>query len=339
MIKNLPEKALGVTLDDKNNMGYGELPLPKLKPDDVLVEIFGGPINPSDVYFLEGTYPVKRNRPTITGFEGSGRVIGTGGSGKFEWLVGKNICFFGGDERSFGSYGNYSVMPGHTVFPLPEGVDLKTGSACLVNPLTVEIFIDLCEKREWKAMVHTGAAGALGKILISACKKKNLVLINIVRTDNQVQQLKSLGSEHVLNCTSPTFKKDFLALSFKLKPKVFFDAVSGKTGSEIISLMPNDSFVYSYGNLSRDNLSFDPSILLFKNITIGGIWLSKYAGRKDIGALAMTAFQNLSDGTYATTFAKEFPPSQMKEALDYYAKNASQGKVLIRNPMFGTYKL
>lgn len=333
------EHASGATLDDNNVLGFGKLKLPKLKPSDVLVEVFGGPINPSDVYYTEGLYPVKKNKPTICGFEGSGIVVQTGGDKNLDWLLGQRVCYFGGDERSFGSWGDFSVMPGNMVYPLPEGLDLAQGSCCLVNPLTVEIFMKICEDRKIKSIVHTGAAGALGKMLIQACKEQNITLINIVRSDAQVAMLTNKGSQYVLNSLAATFVDDFAKLSRNLKPRAFFDAVGGQLGSLIISLMPGNSTTYAYGNLSREDYRLKPEHFLFKNIKLEGIWLSKWAGNPEMIALVGRAFERLSDGTYKTDISKEFHPHQIREALDYYAKNASRGKVLIRNPTFDQQKL
>ena len=277
--------------------------------------------------------------PTICGFEGSGVVVQVGGDKKYEWLLGQKVCYFGGDERSFGSWGSFSVLPGSMVFPLPEGVDLKQGSCCLVNPLTVEIFLDVCEKKAHKCVVHTGAAGALGKMFISGCAKKNVKLINIVRTDEQVKQLKSEGSQYVLNCASSSFVKDFVALSKELRPSGFFDAVAGPVGSVIMSSLPNNATVYVYGNLSWEDYKLNPGIFLFKNIKLEGLWLSKYGSKDDIAMLAASAFERLSEGTYKTVFSKDFEPKQIKEALDYYSKHASKGKVFIKNPLFTQQKL
>ncbi len=324
--------ARGAVLDKHNKLTFGELPLPELRTDDVLVEVFGGPINPSDVYFTEGTYPVKRDRPTICGFEGSGVVVGTGGNKRHDWLVGRKVCFFGGDERSFGSWGDYTVMPASTVFPLPDNVDLEQGASCLVNPLTVEIFIYECKQNNHKAVVHTGAAGSLGKILVAACKKHSIALINVVRTEAQVRQLEQLGSQHTLNSSSSGFAKDFEALARSLKASAFFDAVCGPTGSLICELMPPKSTVYAYGVLSRMNYNFNPSILIFKSVKLQGIWLSKYGSKPEVfGELVSSAFENIGEGTYKTVYAREFTPDQIHEALKFYEANASAGKVMIKN--------
>lgn len=331
--------ATGAILDSSNRLSHGSLKLPPLKPTDVLVEVYGGPINPSDVYYTEGLYPVRRNKPTICGFEGSGVVVQTGGDQRFSWLKGQKVCFFGGDERSFGSWGDFTVMPGHTVFPLPEGINLKQGSCCLVNPLTVEIFLKVCEDKKHKCIVHTGAAGALGKMLIKGCAENGIKLINIVRSEEQVDMLKKSGSQYVLNSQTKSFANDFASLVKELRPSGFFDAVAGQVGSLIVTLMTSNSSVYVYGNLSREDYKMNPTPILFKNIKIEGIWLTKWAAKQEIAGLAAQAFSRLADGTYLTTFAQEFPPSKIKEAIEYYSKNASKGKVLIKNPNFTEEKL
>ena len=342
-MENSPQKikmARGAVLDKNNKLYFGELPLPELRHDDLLVEVYGGPINPSDVYFTEGTYPVKRNRPTICGFEGSGVVVSTGGNERNKWLVGRKVCYFGGDERSFGSWGDYTVMPAATVYPLPDNIDLDQGASSLVNPLTVEIFMYECSKAGHKSIVHTGAAGSLGKLLVSACRKNNITLINIVRTEGQVQSLKNLGCEHNLNSGSSTFAEDFTSLSKKVRPTAFFDAVCGPVGSQICELMPPRSVIYAYGNLSRQNYSFNPSILIFKSINLQGVWLTKYANKPEImGEIISNTFENIGSGAYKTFYAREFTPDQIHEAFAYYEKNASVGKVMIKNWKYLSQKL
>lgn len=328
------EYSYGVCLDSKNKLSVGKLKLPELLPTDVLIEVYGGPINPSDVYYTQGLYPVRKNLPTICGFEGSGVVIKTGGDPKNEWLKGQKVCFSAGDQRSFGTWGTYTVMPAKMVFPLPEEIDLKQGASCLVNPLTVEIFMHECEKSNHKVIVHNGAAGSLGKMLLNACLRKGITLINIVRKDAQIDQLKKLGAEHVLNSSVATFEKDFVGLCRKLRPTAFFDAVTGKPGAQIIVLMPPKSTTYVYGNLERDLYNINPATIIFKNLRIRGLWLSHYFGRKDFGVLAMGAFENLKGGTYKTVYAKEFTPDKIEEAFKFYENNASAGKVLIINPNF-----
>lgn len=167
----------------------------------------------------------------------------------------------------------------------------------------------------------------------------NITLINIVRSEKQVEIVRSLGGKYVLNSQSKTFPTDLEKMFKELRPMAFFDAVCGPVGSLIAIQMPPRSTVYTYGNLSREDYTFNPSILIFKSIKFEGVWLTKYAGAKETQHLAMNAFEKIKEGKIKTIFAKEYPPQQIKEALQFYSTNASDGKVLIVNPKYAQQRL
>ena len=56
------------------------------------------------------------------------------------------------------------------------------------------------------AIVHTAAASALGQMLVKYCASEGVPLVNIVRKDEQVSLLKSLGAEYVVNSSADTFR-------------------------------------------------------------------------------------------------------------------------------------
>ena len=84
--------------------------MPKLNSGEVLIKILAAPINPSDVFFMKGMYhkwdvfPLKY--PTVSGWEGSGIVVQSGG-GIMAWrAMGKRVSFaVNGKDPEFSSYG------------------------------------------------------------------------------------------------------------------------------------------------------------------------------------------------------------------------------------------
>ena len=56
-------------------------PLPKLQPDEVLLEMLYSPVNPSDLLYTRGLYGRKPQLPCVPGFEGVGIVKEVGSSG------------------------------------------------------------------------------------------------------------------------------------------------------------------------------------------------------------------------------------------------------------------
>lgn len=69
----------------------------------------------------------------------------------------------------------------------------------IVNPLSAVGLCQLALSSNATACVQTAAASQLGKMLIYLCKQENITLINIVRSEDQVQSLKEMGCEYVLN--------------------------------------------------------------------------------------------------------------------------------------------
>lgn len=102
--------------------------------------------------------------------------------------------------------------------------------------------------------MHTAAASALGKMLVPACKAAGIVLINVVRREEQVELLKGLGAEHIINTGKDDWKQTTTALFNELKPQALFDAVGGSTASDLFALLPHNTVTYNYGGLSGENI-------------------------------------------------------------------------------------
>jgi NADPH:quinone reductase-like Zn-dependent oxidoreductase len=310
--------------------------LRELGENDVLVKVHSAAINPSDVAFTKGYYPAKKNFPTIGGFEGSGVVVQTGSSSHASALKDKKVAFISSNPEDFGSWGEYTVLNSHKAYPVPEGVSLEEAACALVNPLTVEGFIVTCQEQGHKAIVHSAAASSLGKMLVKACKKNNIVLINIVRRPEQVETLEKLGAEHILNSSDAAFETDLAYRISQYHPTAFFDAVGGQLGTTVFTHLPVGSTAYLYGVLSGDRAYNVPAgDLIFKKKMLRGWWLTAELEEPQRALkIMMGSFANLASGDYKSEISKSFPHEKYQEALEFYSKNASEGKVVLHNPSF-----
>lgn len=102
----------------------------------------------------------------------------------------------------------------------------------------------------------------------------NITLINFVRRQEQVDILKSLGAEHIINTSEENWKEQTTELFGQLKPQAFFDAIGGETASDIFELMPNNSTTYNYGALSLRPIAATSIDLIFKCKVLKGYWLT-----------------------------------------------------------------
>ena len=231
-----------------------------------------------------------------------------------------------------GSFGEYAVVEGNGCLPLPDHVDLEQGAGLFVNPYTALIFMQICKRDNVKSIVHTGAAGSLGKFLNTLCAKEGITLINIVRKAEQVDMLKALGATEVLNCSLDTFGADMRRSFKKHKPGMFFDCVSGDLGTKIFCAMPMHSTTYVYGALDLKPYELPAGELIFKPKILRGFWMSVWVNENPeaLPALNKDVMKNVHAGDYNLTISNRFKPSDFEKAVEYYQANQSKGKVLLQ---------
>ena len=313
------------------------MPLRELGDDDLLIKVHSGPINPNDFYFIEDRYPGSRRQvPTIAGFEGSGLVLQTGKSAEASAMKDKRVAFFAGGPHDLGSWGSFTVVNRRLVIPLPDMISYEQGACTNCNPLSAEAIVITCKENGHACIINSPAASSLGKMLVVACKREGITLINLVRRPEQAAVLKDLGCEYILDSSSTSFEADLKATFEQLKPSAFFDGVGGSVGTTVFDHMPTSSTTYCYGMLSGEPISAaSVSDLLFKKKTLRGWWITaEFENLPKAFKIVKGALENMAKGEYKTTIVKTFAPADFKEAMIEAKALASQGKVLIQNPDF-----
>jgi NADPH2:quinone reductase len=375
MAANLPDQALElrslVTARGTLELSLHDVPVPSPAPNEVLVRVEASPINPSDLGLLiagadmsTATVTGPPERPIVTatlapialqglsarvdkslpvGNEGAGTVVAAGSSAAAQALVGKTVGIAGG-----AMYSQYRAVDAAACLVLPEGATAKDGASSFVNPLTALGMLETMRREGHSALVHTAAASNLGQMLVKLCLADGVPLVNIVRKPDQEALLRSLGSVHVLNSSSPAFSTDLVEALKETSATLAFDATGGGTlASQIVSGMEEAASataaeysrygstvhkqVYIYGGLDTS-----PTVLT-RNFGmawgIGG-WLLTYflqnAGAETIGQLRARVAAELTT-TFASTYAQEVSLAGMlmPDAFQAYVKRATGEKFLV----------
>lgn len=242
-------------------LSLARVPVPEPAADEVVVRMEASPINPSDLGLLLGpadvskltvagtgddavvTAPVpeqflraltaRLDQSMPVGNEGAGVVIAAGSSPEAQALIGKNVALLGG-----AMYAQHRAVKAADVLVLPEGASPADGASCFVNPLTALSMTEVMRREGHTALVHTAAASNLGQMLQKICTKDGIGLVNIVRSQQQVDILKGLGAEHVLDSTAPDFMDRLIEALDATGATLAFDAIGGgKLASQILSAM------------------------------------------------------------------------------------------------------
>jgi len=307
-----------------------EKPVPRPKPGQVLVKIGASPVNPADLAFVSGRYGVRRPLPTVPGWEGSGQVVTTGGGLMARFLLGRRVACAAVDG-SDGAWAEYMVTSPLRCIPLRKHVTTEQGATLLVNPLSAWAMMDLVRRGGHRALVQTAAAGALGRMLYRLSRRVSLPTINIVRRPEQVELLRSIGVEHVLNSQAPDFDERLSQLCEQLKATVALDAVAGEMTHRLLQAMPRRAEIMVYGALSNQPCQVSPGQLIFKRQRVRGFWLSTWKPR--FGMLGMLyagwQIQTLLGQELKTEIQDRVPLSEAISGMERYVNQMTEGKILL----------
>lgn len=229
-------------------MALKDVPMPTPKDDQVVVRIEATPINPSDHGVMFGwasmdkasskgsgkntvlSAPVspagmgvmkaRISQDLPVGNEGAGTVVAAGKDA--QGLMGKVVAVMGG-----GMYAQYRCVPAAMCMPLLPGHTARDGASSFVNPLTALSMVETMRMEGHNALVHTAAASNLGQMLNKICMADGVELVNIVRRQEQVDILKSLGAKHIVNSSSDSFMADLTDAIHATGATLAFDATGG----------------------------------------------------------------------------------------------------------------
>ena len=346
--------------------------MPEPKEDEVLIRIEASPINPSDLGLLIGPADVssmsvsgegenavvtmdipeglmrmletRLDQSLPVGNEGGGVVV-KAGSKDLEDLVGKTVGVAGGSM-----YSQYRCVNAASCFVMHEGVTSAESASCFVNPLTALGMVETMRLENHSALVHTAAASNLGQMLIKICLDEDVPLVNIVRKEEHVEKLNSLGAKFVCNSSKDTFIQDLVNALVETGATIGFDATGGgKLAGQILTAMEvaanqtatdynrygSNTFkqVYIYGGLDRSPTTLNRAFGF--SWSLGGWLLTPFIGR--IGPERFEELkQKVADEiktTFASHYTKEISLEEVlqPENINVYSKQATGEKYLV-NP-------
>ena len=340
MIEPVPAEASALLLERHDldlpsaiqSLRVTRRPVPRPGPGQVLVRVEAAPCNPSDLLFLQGLYGVSKPLPTAPGWEGAGTVVASGGSWIGRRLVGKRVAC-AGQTVGDGTWAQYYLTLARTCVPLHRDLDLERGATLIINPLTAIGLMEEARRCGARAVIQTAGASQVGRMVLRLASEAGLPLVNVVRRDDQVELMRSLGAEHVINSQSDGFDDDLRRLCGDLRVTVAFEAVAGEMTGRLLEAMPRGSTAIVYGALSEEPCgAINPIGVIFEGKRVEGFYLGSWLLRRGlISMLRLTSrVQRLvREGGLETKVQRHAGLDDAVEALLQYQRRMTDGKVLI----------
>lgn len=306
--------------------------MPTPGPGQVLVRVEAAACNPSDIIFLTGSYVTPKELPTAPGWEGAGTVVAAGPGLFGRFLRGRRVAF-GSLETADGSWSEYCLTDASRCIPLAKGVATEQAADLIVNPMTAVAMLALARSGGHRAAISTAAASQLGRMLVALSKREGYPVIHTVRRSEQAELLHSLGAEHVLDSSTPTFEEDLAAKAKELKATFAFDAIAGESPAQLLQAMPPRSKVLVYGVLAgAREMPMDVGPVLSSASGVEGFYLVHWmeqAGPLQLLLAARKVQRLFADGTFETQIARRVSLEDAVDGIEAYMNDMTGGKTLL----------
>lgn len=307
-----------------------EAPVPEPKAGEVRIRVKAAPVNPSDSLFVQGFYGMQPRFPdSPAGFEGAGEidVIGTGIGDGIKLAKGMKVCF-----AALGTWSEYVVVPAYQLVPLPEGLSWEEGAQLFVNPFTALAMLEEAHLQKGDWLLLTAGYSAVSKMVVKIAKERGIRTICTVRRPEQADMLHMMGAEAVINTQKDSVSERVRALTDKQGVKACFEAVGGEAAEEALQCMSKGGKMIIYGLLSGKDAKLNSGLLIFREITIKGFWLSRWMVESSLSTKAKLASELHSlvkKEVIPFEVGATFPLDKAGQAVTYCDTPGKSGKAII----------
>lgn len=317
-------------------IGFSELPVPVLQPDELLVEVHAAGLNPIDNMIPTGMFkPVmKFQLPATIGSDLAGVVV----------EVGSQVTRFKKGDAVFaslfdlgsGSLAEFAVVPERVAAIKPENLDfVQAASIPMVGLTSWQALKDRANVQKGQKVFIPAGAGGIGSFAIQLAKYFGAKVGTTTSTGN-VQLVSSLGADEVVDYKKHQFEKTLhgydMVLGTLRGDEIERSINILKPGAKIVSLVgPLDvtfasarrlNFILKvvFGLMSRKIMRLAAK----REVSYSFLFVRPDGGQlSEIGAL-------LNAERIRPVIDKVFPFGEAKEALEYLAQGRAKGKIVVK---------
>lgn len=205
----------------KGKLEIKDVPLPAVKPRDVLVKIHACGVCHTDLHACHGDWPVKPKMPLVPGHEGVGEIVQVGSEihhlkigdrvgvpwlysacGHCEYCLSgrETLCL---DQQNAGysvngGYAEYCLAHGEYVVKIPDGLSYVDAAPLFCAGVTTYKALKVTEVKpgQWVAII---GVGGLGHLAVQYAKAMGMNVIAVDTGAEKMALAKELGAEHCID--------------------------------------------------------------------------------------------------------------------------------------------
>ncbi len=294
---------------------YDEVPLPKPRPGEFLVEVHYAAVNPVDAKIRQGAFPLFKARlPATIGRDIAGVVRAVGGKApkgrRSPFRVGDEV--FGMLDYDRGAYAEYTLASARELARRPMKVTERDAATLGVAALTAwqGLFDHGRLKRGQRVLIH-GAAGGVGHFAVQFAKMAGATVI-ATASKRDLRWVTKLGADEVIDFKNQRFEEHTGGIDLVL------DLVAGETQERSWAVLKEagGALVSTLSEPSKAEARRHKARALRMVVKVKGDQLKKIASLVDSGRVKVTA-------------ARVFPLREAGKAHACLENDHVRGKVIL----------
>jgi NADPH:quinone reductase and related Zn-dependent oxidoreductases len=302
-------------------------PLPEPGPGQVRVRMRMSAIHNHDLLTVSGDYGIKPQLPAVAGTEATG-VVDAVGEGVTHLQPGQRVAASGQ-----GAWADYYLASAASAVPLPDAISDEAAAQMISMPLSALALLDYLEAKPGDWIIQNAANGAVGRTLAMFAKRRGVHVVNVVRRESAVEEMRGLSIDHVVSTDSAGWKNEVARFTGGAPIKAAIDGVGGASSGELLSLLGQKGVLLSFGLMSGQPMQLSPGDLIFKETVVKGFWLAKVGpalGPEKIGRLVGEIVQSVAKGEIDLPVSGICDLADVARAVAAAAEGHRKGKVLIK---------
>ncbi|MFC5288034.1 quinone oxidoreductase family protein [Actinokineospora guangxiensis] len=293
-------------------------------PGEVLVDVAAAGVNYIDTYHRAGAYPLPL--PFGIGLEGAGTVSAVGEGARA--AVGDRVAWSG----TLGSYAAQAVVPVADTVPVPDGVELETAAALMLQGLTAHYLVTSVHSvREGDTVLVHAAAGGVGLLLTQLAKARGARVIGTVSTAAKAELAEAAGAAHVIRYDEVDFADAVRELTDGDGVHAVYDGVGATTFDASLSVVRRRGVLALFGAASGPVPPVDPQRLNQQ----GSIYLTRpklgdfVATPEELRARTDDLFQAVLAGALDVRVGAQYALAEVRAAHEDLEGRRTTGKLLL----------
>lgn len=309
-------------------LALGNVALPVLRPDDVLIRVAYAGVNRPDCLQRAGAYPAPPGASPLLGLEVAGEVVAVGSEAPREMIGARVAALTPG-----GGYAEYCAASWQHCLPVPENMALAEAAALPETLFTVwhNLFERGMARDGERVLVHGGTSG-IGTMAIMLGKAFGLEVIATCGDEAKCEAARSIGADLAINYRSEDFVEAIRAHTGGKGVDIVLDMVSGDYVARNLKCLAEDGRHVTIAVLGGMQANLNMAVIMSRRLTLTGSTLRprsnafKSALADEIAANAWSLF---TGGELAPVMDRVFPLAEAAAAHARMEAGQHIGKIVL----------